>query len=100
MMTKKEISRNKACFLDNAELLSSIKANIVKAVMTDTLPHTLKCPATFEKSFKRVEDAEKYLARVCTCGINANYLDDDVLGKDAHTVVSTVHNMDDFITCI
>ncbi len=98
--TKKELSRNKAIFRDNTALLSDIKANIVKAIMTNASPYALKYPAVMEKSFKRVEDAEKYLARLRACGINANHLDDDILGKDAHTVVSTIHEIGDLIKCI
>ena len=57
-------------------------------------------PSTMEKSFKRVEDAAKYLERLRACGIDSAYLDDEILGKDAHTVVSTVHNINEFIRCI
>jgi len=98
--TKKELSRNTAIFRDNTELFSDIKESIVKAVTTDALPHTLKYPAVFEKSFKRVEDAAKYLAKLRTLGINADHPDDDILGKDAHTVVSTVYDIGNFINCI
>ena len=46
------------------------------------------------------EDAAKYLSRLQKRGIEAEYLTDEVLGKDAHTVVSTVHNIEEFIVCI
>ena len=98
--TKKEISRNKAEFRDNDELFADIKKGIVEAVTTDAEAHALDFPATLEKSFKRTEDAAKYFARLAEKGIKAEYADDDVLGKDAHTVVSKVFNIDDFIKCI
>ena len=98
--TKKELSRNEAIFRSNEDLFSDIRENIVKAVALPNYPRTLKYPSVMEKSFKRVEDAEKYLAYLHRIGIDSSYPDDDILGKDAHTVVSTVHNMDDFITCI
>ena len=95
--TKKEISRNEAIFRDNDELLEDIRKTIVKAVQTYAEPHPLPMPATLEKSFKRVEDAAKYLSRLRSLGINADYLDDDVLGKDAHTVVSEICEIGDLI---
>ncbi len=98
--TKHEISRNEAEFRDNEELFAEIGEKIVKAVSSEHGYKTLTFPARFEKSFKRVEDAAKYLSRLQKNGINADYLDDEVLGKDAHTVVSTVYNIEEFITCI
>lgn len=98
--TKKEIERNRAEFRDNGELVADIKAKIVEAVNTDGYAKTLTFPATMEKSYKRVEDAAKYLQRLCSAGIDAAYPDDEILGKDAHTVVSTVNNIDEFIKCI
>ena len=90
----------KAEFRDNKELFSDIKEQIVGAVSSDTPVSALVYPATFEKSFKRTEDAAKYLNKVRGYGIKADYLDDDIMGKDAHTVVSTVNCIDDFIKCI
>lgn len=98
--TKREISRNEAEFRDNGELLSEIGEKIVEAVNIKHGYKTLDFPARFEKSFKRVEDAAKHLARLQKRGIDADYLDDEILGKDAHTVVSTVHNIEEFIACI
>lgn len=95
--TKKEISRNEAIFRDNDELLEDIRKTIVKAVQTYVEPHPLPMPATLEKSFKRVEDAAKYLSRLRSLGINADYLDDDILDKDAHTVVSEICEIGDLI---
>ena len=100
VVTKEELSRNKANFRDNEELFADIRASIVKAVSTDAPCKTLDFPAVFEKSYKRVEDAEKYLNRLRASGIDANHPDDDILGKDAHTVVSTVHDIGEFIKCI
>ena len=98
--TKKEISRNEALFRENEELLLDIRKNIVQAVKTVSCPHRLQFPSTFEKSFKRVEDANKYLTRLRSIGMGADYPDDEILGKDAHTVVVTVYCIEDFIKCI
>ena len=98
--TKHEISRNEAEFRSNDELFAEIGEKIVKAVSSEHGYKTLTFPARFEKSFKRVEDAAKYLSRLQKNGINADYLDDEVLGKDAHTVVSTVRDIFEFIKCI
>lgn len=97
VITKMELDRNEAIFRDNGELLADIKKAIVQAVKTETEPHPLCFPATFEKSFKRVEDAAKYLKRLRTSGLHAEYLTDDILGKDAHTVVSTIYEIGDLI---
>ena len=98
--TKEEHSRNDATFRDNGELLEDIKNNIVLAVQTAATPRLLEFPAVMEKSFKRVEDAEKYLLRLRSVGISADHPDDEILGKDAHTVISTVRDISDFIKCI
>lgn len=100
VVTKKELARNKAVFRDNEALLAEIQEKIVLAVRTPGTRHTLSFPLSFEKSFKRVEDAAKYFERLRAAGIAADYLDDEVLLKDAHTVVSTVNDMDEFIRCI
>ena len=98
--TKQELSRNRAIFRDNEELLDEIRKTVVRAVQTEAKPCPLSFPAVFEKSFKRVEDAEKYLARVLAGGICADYADDEILGKDGHCVVSTVQDMEAFIKAI
>ena len=98
--TKKEISRNEALFRENEALFADIKKDIVQAVKTVSTTHQLQFPATFEKSFKRVEDANKYLIRLRSMGICADYPYDEILGKDAHTVVSTIYEIGDFIKCI
>ena len=100
VVTKHEISRNEADFRDNSELFDEIREKIVSAVKSSHEYKTLSFPAVFEKSFKRVEDAGKYLTRLKNRGIDADYLSDEVMGKDAHTVVSTVHNISEFIACI
>ncbi len=98
--TKKEISRNEAIPRDNEELLQEIKTQIVKAIQTEDTPCKLKFPVVMEKSYKRIESAAKYLEYMRSCGIEADYPDDEVLGKDAHTVVSTLRSMDDFLKSI
>ena len=95
--TKEELSRNEAIFRDNDELLADIKKTIVAAVQTEVDPRPLQFPATFEKSYKRVEDAAKYLKRIRALGLCADHPDDEILGKDGHTVVSTIYNIGDFI---
>lgn len=98
--TKKELSRNEAVFRDNNELLADIKSTIVKAVKIEAGPHALRFPATFEKSYKRVEDAKKYLERVRALGICADHPEDDILGRDAHSVASTIYGIDELIKVI
>jgi D-amino peptidase len=100
VITKMEISRNKAVFRDNDKLLEDIRENVTKAVKTELEPKRLLFPAVMEKSFKRVEDAEKYLARLRLANLNANYLPDTILGYDAHTVVCTICNINEFIQTI
>ena len=97
VVTKRELSRNEAEFRDNAELLCDIKKSIVEAVSAPAPITQLTFPATMEKSFKRMEDAAAYLVRLKSRGLEADHPDDDILGKDAHTVVSTVNGIDDFI---
>ena len=100
VVTKHEISRNEADFRNNSELFDEIREKIVSAVKSSHDYKTLSFSAVFEKSFKRVEDAERFLARMQSRGINTDYLSDEVMGKDAHTVQSTVHNISEFIACI
>ena len=100
VVTKREISRNEAVFRDNDELFSEIREKVSEAVRTDVPTYPLSYPAVMEKSFKRTEDAAKYLEFLRSLGIQSDYLSDEVLGKDAHTVQSTVYEIDDFIKCI
>ncbi len=100
VQTKKELSRNSAEFRDNEELLEEIGRKIVEAVCTVRTCRQLTFPAVFEKSFKRVEDAAAYLESQLAKGIAAKYPEDDVLGYDAHTVVSAVQTMEAFIASI
>ena len=98
--TKTELSRNAATFRDNNELFADIRETIVRAIMTEGEARPLRYPAMLEKSFKRVEDAEKYLVRLRNVGITADYPSDEILGKDAHTVVSTINDIGDLIKCL
>ena len=98
--TKKELSRNEAIPRDNDELLAEIREKIVEAITTEAAPVPLTYPAVMEKSFKRVEDAAKYLQRLQALGFDSVHPDDEILGKDGHTVVSTVHNINEFIKSI
>ncbi|MBO5258569.1 MAG: M55 family metallopeptidase [Clostridia bacterium] len=100
VVTKQELSRNEAIFRDNEELFADIRETIVKAVQTDALPHPMTFPGVMEKSFKRVEDAAAYLARLHSLGIEAEHPADDLLGRDAHTVTAKVGDIDTFIRCI
>ncbi|MGM9652623.1 MAG: M55 family metallopeptidase [Eubacteriales bacterium] len=99
-VTKKELARNEAVFRKNEELLPDIQKNIVRAVRTDGCPSPMTFPAVMEKSFKRTEDAAKYYCKLRSLGIDAAYPDDEILGKDAHTVAAAVHTIGDFIRCI
>ena len=100
VVTKRELGRNMADFRDNGELFRDIKKSIVEATSKEGEARCLSYPATMEKSFKRVEDAEKYLGRLISLGIDAKYPSDEILGFDAHTVVSAVNNIDEFIKAI
>lgn len=100
VITKRELSRNEAVFRNNEELFADIKLRVSDAIQKDIPTYPLTYPAVMEKSFKRVEDAAKYLSKLLEDGIEADYLSDEILGKDAHTVRSTVYEIGDFIRCI
>ena len=100
IVTKREISRNEAIFRDNEELIAEIKSRAATVISKDISIKKLCFPAEMEKSFKRVEDAASYIQKMLSLGIDAKYLDDEILGKDAHTVVSTVKNIEEFIRTI
>ena len=100
VVTKKELGRNKAEFRDNDELIEEIKAKAKEAITKNVTPTQLTYPALMEKSFKRVEDAAKYLERLGAFGLEVDYIDDDILGKDAHTVASKINSIEDFIRSI
>ena len=100
VVTKHEISRNDAVFRNNEELFADIKAKVSEAIQNDIQAYPLSYPAVIEKSFKRVEDSAEYLTKLLDAGIEAEYLSDEILGKDAHTVRSIVYGIDNFISCI
>ena len=100
VVTKTELSRNRAEFRDNEELFREIREKIVLAVQTERVPRPLTFPCVMEKSFKRVEDAAAYLERLLSLGIDAEHPVDEILGRDAHTVRSVVRDTDTFIRCI
>ena len=100
VVTKTELSRNEAVFRDNDELFADIKSKASAVLMNDDPIYNLEYPATMEKSFKRTEDAQEYLKKLVALGFDSKYLDDEILGKDAHTVVTIVNNIDEFIKCI
>ncbi|MBQ3707911.1 MAG: M55 family metallopeptidase [Clostridia bacterium] len=100
VVTKTELSRNRAVFRDNDALFGEIREKIVQAVQTERIPRQLSFPCVMEKSFKRVEDAAAYLERLRSHGIEAEHPADEILGRDAHTVRSAVCDMDAFIFCI
>ena len=98
--TKRELGRNKADYRDNEALVAEIRERIVEAVSTPAPVKRLRFPATVEKSFKRMEDAAKKRSALCALGIDADHPEDEILGRDAHTVVATVHDIFEFIKCI
>ena len=100
VVTKYERGRNNAEFRDDGELFAEIGQKIVAAVQADLVPHPLTYPAIFEKSFKRVEDAAAYRERLRSRGLEAEHPEDEVLGRDAHTVVCVVQSIHEFIGCI
>ncbi len=100
VVTKTELSRNQALFRENEELLRDIRGKIVEAVGNERTPQPIAFPCVMEKSFKRVEDAAAYLGRLRSNGIEAEHPEDDLLGRDAHTVRASVPDIDTFIVCI
>ncbi len=98
--TKTELGRNKAEFRDNEELLAKIGKAVTKAVQTDAPVNPLTFPCTMDKSFKRVEDAEKYLNKVRGYGVEADYAPDEVMGYDGHTVRCKPVDIVQFARCI
>lgn len=100
VVTKTELSRNEAVFRDNEELFAEIREKIVEAVRKTVPLHGVNFPCVMEKSFKRVEDAAAYLVRLRSLGIEAEHPEDDILGRDAHTVAAAVCDMDAFVKCI
>ncbi len=100
VVTKREISRNEAEFRDNNELFADIKAAAVEAMQKDMPIYPLSYPATMDKSFKRTEDAARYLQRLQSQGILAEHPICEIRGRDAHTVRSTVNSIDEFIKTI
>ena len=95
VVTKKEISRNKAVFRDNSELLAEIKEKVVQAVQTEVAPVELPMPAVIEKSFKRTEDAAELYQMLLADGMEVAYPEDEFMGKDAHTLVGTLRKIED-----
>ena len=100
VVTKRELSRNEAIFRNNEELFADIKEKVSEVIQKDMPTYQLTYPAVMEKSFKRTEDAAKYLERLRHFGIESDYLSEEILGKDAHTVQSTIYGIDDLIKCI
>ena len=100
VVTKQELSRNEAVFRDNRELLCEIGEQIAEAVHRTHPITQLSYPAIFEKSYKRVEDAAAFCARLRELGLDAAHPADEVLGHDAHTVTVTVHSMEEFLHCM
>lgn len=98
--TKEEISRNKANFRNNDELLDEIREKICIAVKTKLTPKKFSFPLVFEKSFKRVETAAEFMEQCLSSEIEADYLNDEVMGKDGHTVVMNLKNTDEFLKVI
>ena len=100
VITKYGKGRNEADFRDNGELLAEIKETVARAVNE---PHELKIltyPATLEMSYKRIEDAAKYMARRLERGIKVYYLPDEVMGYDAHTYVCEINSFEDFVKAV
>ena len=100
VVTKRELSRNEAEFRDNRELFKEIKVKAVEAMRKRYEIRTLGYPAVMEKSFKRTEDAARYLERLHSLKIKADHPNCDILGKDAHTVLSNINSIEEFVRCI
>lgn len=100
VITKQEISRNKAVFRDNDELFAEIKEKIKLAVQSNATYKKPSFPFVFEKSFKRVEDTDWHFERYKDEKLDVDYLDDEIMGKDAHTLVINVNSLDEFLKVI
>ena len=95
--TKTELSRNRAIFRDDRELMDEIREKTVEALGDPPAPQKLSFPAVLEKSFKRVEDAALYLEKLLSAGMNAEYPADELLGHDAHAVRAVIRSMEEFV---
>ncbi|MBE6760930.1 MAG: hypothetical protein E7551_01425 [Ruminococcaceae bacterium] len=100
VVTKEEISRNKAIFRNNDELLAEIKEKIQLAVNKEATLKRLIFPLVFEKSFKRVERAAEFMEDCISFNLDADYLSDEVMGKDGHTVVINIKDINEFLKVI
>lgn len=100
VVTKKELSRNEAIFRDNNELLAEIKEKICLAVSKEVSFRRFDFPLVFEKSFKRVETAAEFMEHCVSTKLDADYLSDEIMGKDGRTVVINIKNIDEFLKVI
>jgi len=98
--TKEELSRNKANFRNNDELLAEIKEKICIAAETKLNLKKFTFPLVFEKSFKRVERAAEFMEDCISFNLDADYLSDEVMGKDGHTVVINIKDINEFLKVI
>ena len=100
VVTKREMGRNKAVFRDHDELISDIKEKARRAMDIDVRLPRIEYPAVMEKSFKRVEDAARYIARLRAFGMESEHPICEIRGRNAHNVQTNIYNIDDFIRCI
>ena len=100
VVTKKELSRNEAIFRNNDELLAEIKEKICVAATKEASCNSLNFPFVFEKSFKRVETAQWHFEKYASLSLDVDYLNDNIMGKDAHTLVININTLDEFLKVI
>jgi len=85
--TKKGISRNKAIFRPNDELLPKLYEKAKLAAKLTPEPEKLLFPIRLEVRYTRMEDAEKALEAGLAMGIRCRY------ENDAHTVIYRLENI-------
>jgi D-amino peptidase len=100
VVTKKELSRNEAIFRNNDELFADIKEKICVAATKEATYNRLSFPFVFEKSFKRTEDAKWHFEKYRDLSLDVDYLTDNIMGKDAHTLVININTLDEFLKVI
>lgn len=87
-VTKIGISRRKATFLEENEVLANIRAGVKRALAKDIQPITLAFPCEIEVRYTRQEAAENNYQRL-SAHIPVAW------GDDAHTIRATLQNIDD-----
>ncbi len=88
VVTKMGLSRRKANFLDENEVLANIRASVKRAVAKDIQPIKLSFPCEIEVRYTKQEVAENNYQRL-SAQIPVAW------GEDAHTIRATLRSIDD-----